>query len=171
MIRSRFRSLIKQGLLTKNNHNFGHNKQLNSTLKEMKPVEKLRQQLKISDEQLQEMSWKDRFKNLSKQYGSMAVIIYLSMSTTTLSLIYLAISNGIDVETRLRRSKAWVYDKLGISMTDQEEQEMTEFQKKKSLKFASTFLVAFAANKLLSPLKIMLTVLVTPSVAKWWRRR
>lgn len=120
----------------------------------------------------QSSSINQRLRELGKLYGSTSLAVYLTLSSTSLTCIFVAIWNGVDVEKYLENIK----EKLGFR-DSKESTEKTEFEKQSSNsssgwsleRFGTTFLVAFAANKLLSPLKAMITLFITPSVAKWWR--
>ncbi|KAI3657683.1 hypothetical protein MP638_003693 [Amoeboaphelidium occidentale] len=133
--------------------------------------------------QTRHASFSSRFKELGKKYGATSVVVYLTMSTTTFSIIFVAIRNGIDVEKHLVNAKAYVYEKIlgqtpPESNSTTEDDATTEYEKEEDIlkknkwtwkSLGTTFVVAFAANKLLSPLKAMLTMVITPTVAKWWR--
>ena len=53
--------------------------------------------------QQQPLSLSQKFKKFGKEYGKIGLTVYLSMSATTFSLIYLAIWNGVDVEKIIQK--------------------------------------------------------------------
>ena len=145
-----------------------------------------------------------RFRQLSREYGRASAMVYVGMSATTFSIIYVSIWNGVDVErvllSRIRHYKHILFPstadahkeapptetrstKVSEPVDDEDEDSgKTEFEssslsnsKVKNTwtweRAGTTFLVAFAANKLLAPLKLMLTVMVTPTLVKWIRFR
>lgn len=128
-----------------------------------------------NDVPLDQLPLRQRFRMMGKLYGRTSLAVYLGMSTTTFTCIFVAIWNGIDVERHVLKVK----QKLGWATEEQVAEEgATEFEKQASdrktgfslERVGTTFLVAFGANKLLSPLKVFLTVMVTPSIARWWKR-
>lgn len=141
-----------------------------------------------------------KLRQLTREYGRSAIAIYLLMSATSFSMIFIAIWNGIDVEKYLQHARHLISDRVpsrdsptlenskeasGVknqTQEPQEEDEETEFERNEQNmrqlekrgwskeRFWTTFLVAFGANKLLSPIKLMLTGIFTPSLVKWWRK-
>ncbi|KAI3651109.1 hypothetical protein MP228_004590 [Amoeboaphelidium protococcarum] len=143
-----------------------------------------------------------RFKQLGKKYGATGFVLYSAMSTTTLSLIFLALWNGVDVEKHIQQAKI----RFGLPVSAESDQELSpgvglqssspqgtslpvrdqyHYQDNVDLvnngaskklkgfswqRVGATFVMAFALNKLLVPLKAPLTVMFTPAVARWWRQ-
>ncbi|KAI3640852.1 hypothetical protein MIR68_001730 [Amoeboaphelidium protococcarum] len=142
-----------------------------------------------------------RFKQLGKKYGATGFVLYSAMSTTTLSLIFLALWNGVDVEKYIQQAKI----RFGLPVSSESDQEQSpgdgsqsssqgtslpirdqyQYQDNVDLvnnsankklkgfswqRVGATFVMAFALNKLLVPLKAPLTVMFTPAVARWWRQ-
>lgn len=104
------------------------------------------------------------------------------MSTTTFSIIYLALYNGVNVEQYVHeaikritgRDHAATVATIEPGTNGDNEVVVIEEVNKKSMKATSamtTAVVAFALNKLLSPIKLALTVVITPTLVRWLRRR
>lgn len=120
-------------------------------------------------------------RDLIKQYGPAALVLYLCISSTTFSLTFVALWNGMDV----RGYKQRLYDLMGISSTDDGEdeaaakgrQEVKELPQQTEWSWqrcATTFALAFAINKMFIPLKVPLLVFLTPRFSRFfnlWRRR
>jgi len=88
-----------------------------------------------------------------RKYGRIALFVHFTVYGITLATIYSLIKSGVDVS-------AWVkhLDFLGIS------HDSAAVQK------GSTFVLAFAATKVTSPVRFGITFLVTPILARKLRK-
>ncbi len=88
-----------------------------------------------------------------RKYGRIALFVHFTVYGITLATIYSLIKSGVDVS-------AWVkhLDFIGLS------HESTAVQK------GSTFVLAIAATKVTSPLRLGITFLVTPALARQLRK-
>ncbi len=84
-------------------------------------------------------------KELLAEYGGVAMTVYFAIFFACLGLFFLSIQAGIDLS-----QYDWFSGTLGQ---------------------AGTLGVAYAATKVIQPLRIGLTVLLTPFVAKWTKRK
>jgi hypothetical protein len=108
-------------------------------------------------------SLSERFKQLSKEYGKSAILVYVTMSSMSFTAITVALWNGVDVEGYLNKARAT------IGFPTPETQTPTE-RTKQSDSLLVTAVVAFSLNKLLSPLKILVTLWLTPRLARFIKR-
>lgn len=121
-----------------------------------------------------------KIRILTKHYGPISLILYVSMSLTTFTCIFIALLNGVDVDKLFK----YVYSAVsGFDAETETEEEQETVQKLKHdsnapflhtmnmSRLASTFVVAFTLNKFLTPFKAMLTAFLTPPLSRWWKGR
>ena len=77
-----------------------------------------------------------------KQYGKTGIAVYLGLTTTSYISLYLLIKNGVNFQPLL--------EKLNI--------------KNEQAEGAGTLLAAYAVNKALTPVKLILTASLTPKI-------
>jgi hypothetical protein len=126
-----------------------------------------------------------KLKEMYQKYGRLAILVYLSMSCTTFSMIYVAIWNGIDVKHLLSQylgrggndndndSNYSGSDNADDNNGAASQVDIDAVASKGDWSWervGTTFVVAFAANKLLTPIKLPLTAFFTPAIAKWLKR-
>ncbi|KAL3702185.1 hypothetical protein R1sor_020207 [Riccia sorocarpa] len=111
-----------------------------------------------------------RLKELFNKYGKVAIAVHLTVSTLSYGSCYVAIKNNVDVKELLQR--------VGLVSSESTEQEEskdgTVFKKisgSKVLEEGGAFAVAFLCNKALIPVRVPLTVVLTPPIARMWARR
>ncbi|KAJ4963226.1 hypothetical protein NE237_023165 [Protea cynaroides] len=131
------------------------------------------------------MSFTGRFRELMKKYGKVALGVHFSVSAASITGLYVAIKNNVDVESLL--------SKVGISGVTKEEperieisgEEMQEFsipidqqQTKKRDRTAElaassggALALAVLCNKALFPIRVPITVALTPPIARFLARR
>jgi hypothetical protein len=102
---------------------------------------------------LNELGYKEKLKLLMKKYGWFFIGTHFSIYFTVLGGIYLALNQGVDVIGLLRR--------LGVD-------RWVDISKFDSV--ASKLLLAFLLTKITSPIRIPITVTLTPLVARTFRR-
>lgn len=83
------------------------------------------------------LSLKEKLKVAVRDYGSTVIVFHVTHSLALLGIIYLAISSGLDVK--------WLLVKFGLGES-------------RIAAGASTFVVAYAVNKVLAPLRISITL-------------
>nr|XP_014280778.1 NAD-dependent protein deacylase-like isoform X1 [Halyomorpha halys] len=95
------------------------------------------------------LSLKDKMKMAVRDYGSTVIVFHITHSLTLLGIIYIAISSGLDVK--------WLLLKIGLGESN-------------VAAGASTFVVAYAVNKVLAPLRISITLGGTPFIVRYLRK-
>ncbi|MEC7986787.1 MAG: DUF1279 domain-containing protein [Myxococcota bacterium] len=88
---------------------------------------------------------KNKVQELMALYGKLALIIYIVIFLVVLSVFYIAIEVGVDLES-------WSY-----------------FQGR--LGQAGTLVVAWVATKITQPIRIAMTVALTPIVARFFGKK
>lgn len=85
-----------------------------------------------------------------KKYGPVAVVVWFSIFFATLGGFYAALSSGVDLAAI---ANDWGFDGARIAAE------------------SGTIVVAYAATKLVQPLRILLFLAITPPLAHWWNKR
>ncbi|XP_052194013.1 uncharacterized protein LOC127802319 [Diospyros lotus] len=125
-----------------------------------------------------------RFRELLRKYGKVALGVHFSVSAASMTGLYIAIKNNVDVEA--------VLEKVGMGggvSTANREQEQTPpishqsdvdeiVQNKKRNRTAElaassggALALALLCNKALFPIRVPITVALTPPVARFLARR
>ncbi|XP_065182611.1 protein FAM210A-like [Sycon ciliatum] len=105
-----------------------------------------------SDRPAASLSRAERLKLLVAQYGSVVMVFHVSMSLTSLGLMYVAVSAGLDVVA--------IAAKLGVDLGVDGSGAAT----------ASTFAIAYVAHKLLAPARIAITAATVPLIVRYLRQ-
>ncbi|KAJ3372309.1 hypothetical protein GGF31_002172 [Allomyces arbusculus] len=130
-----------------------------------------------------------KLRQLFKDYGRPAFFVYMAISTVDLSLSFVAVYSGVDVEKLVDTAKAYLtqwglwefavdqddVDELhGLNHPDGEGENAvapaTPATTPKNQSLLTTFLIAYAFHKLLLPIRVPITVAVTPAVVRYLRR-
>lgn len=113
-----------------------------------------------------------RFKELLKKYGKVGLGIHLSVSAASISGLYVAIKSNVDVESML--------EKVGMPGVSKEKkvEEMGSDRGKvrnRTAELAASsggaLAVAVLINKALFPVRVPITLALTPPVARFLARR
>ncbi|EEY61676.1 uncharacterized protein PITG_02010 [Phytophthora infestans T30-4] len=123
------------------------------------------------------LSHLERLKDLWRKYGIVAIGTYLSMYGAVLGSMYLAIDQGWLRTNRRTSSKGegqsdesfnlvattnkWIAEDLGIAQYLEVEQVSSK---------TGTFLLAWIATKFTEPVRLALTIAVTPRIARFLGR-
>ncbi|KAJ3365401.1 hypothetical protein GGF32_009259 [Allomyces javanicus] len=130
-----------------------------------------------------------KLRQLFKDYGRPAFFVYMAISTIDLSLSFVAVYSGVDVEKLVDTAKSYLtqwglwefavdqddVDELhGLNHPDSEGEgatvPTTPATNGKNQSLLTTFLIAYAFHKLLLPIRVPITVAVTPAVVRYLRR-
>ncbi|MCO5558196.1 hypothetical protein L7F22_063231 [Adiantum nelumboides] len=138
-----------------------------------------------------------RLRELVTKYGKVAVAVHLSVSTISISGFYVAIKNNMDVESALQRFgllgkdvEEALHREEQVQAQSQDDQAHSEgdhdwahpprdvttkddnSRREKALMGSGSALVlAVLCNKALLPLRVPLTVALTPPIARFLARR
>ncbi len=94
----------------------------------------------------------ERMKRLIQNYGTTAIALHISLSLTSLAIWYSIIYFGVDVPHYID------FERFGAVGN-------------KVLASSGTFAVAYAVHKLTMPVRITLTVFLTPVLVNWLRKK
>lgn len=123
-----------------------------------------------------------RIKELINKYGRVALVVHISVSTASYTSCYVAIRNNVDVNDLLNRigllpnphqpaselpdgTAAEKIEKVTGKVT-----EKLDHAAAKVLNQGGAFALAFVCNKALLPVRIPLTVVLTPPISRIWAR-
>lgn len=115
-----------------------------------------------------------RFKQLFKKYGKVALGVHLSVSAASVSSLYLAVKSNVDVES--------VFERFGIGVAKENEEligdvnDSGEIKKRnRTAELAASsggaLAVAVLCNKALFPLRVPITIALTPPISRFLARR
>ncbi|XP_065867239.1 uncharacterized protein [Euphorbia lathyris] len=122
-----------------------------------------------------------RLKEILKKYGKVAFVVHCSVSAASITGLYIAIKNNVDVES--------LFDRLhlpGISAKESDKQSQdgsattetaadVEKKRNRAAELAASaggaFTMALLCNKALFPIRVPITLAVTPPLAKFLARR
>lgn len=93
---------------------------------------------------------KARLKQLIDDYGYVALAVYWIIFLSTLAIFYVSLERGVDVGALIER--------IGLDWGAAAEK-------------TGTVAVAYAATKILQPLRILLTLALVPPIGTWWKKR
>ena len=114
-----------------------------------------------------------RFRELMKKYGKVAIGVHVSVSAVSIGGLYVAIKNNVDVEAILEKfHMGAASDQQNPNPTD--EGALPPPNNKTAQLAASAggaFTLAILCNKALFPLRVPITVALTPPVARFLARR
>ncbi|XP_058068027.1 uncharacterized protein LOC131217206 isoform X2 [Magnolia sinica] len=127
-----------------------------------------------------------RFRELMKKYGKVALGVHFSVSAASITGIYVAIKNNVDVES--------LFDKIGLSSSSKPDPgqdppahsidglvidylppPIPEHKKNRTAELAASsggaLALAVICNKALFPVRVPITIALTPAVARFLARR
>ncbi|XP_077246269.1 uncharacterized protein LOC143886202 [Tasmannia lanceolata] len=132
-----------------------------------------------------------RFRELFKKYGKVALGVHLSVSAASITGLYVAINNNVDVESMLGKiglsggSKSEPEPTATMSIPQTGEVVVEEWnpnqspqepkKKNKTVELAASsggaLALAVLCNKALFPIRVPITVALTPAVSRFLARR
>ncbi|RZF38540.1 hypothetical protein LSTR_LSTR006135 [Laodelphax striatellus] len=98
-----------------------------------------------------QLSNKDKLKRAVKEYGTTVIVFHISISLMSLGICYLAVSGGLNMNSML--------ETIGLHGSSDVTTE------------ASLLIVAYAVHKVLAPIRIGITLLVTPLIVRYLRKK
>ncbi|XP_062021642.1 uncharacterized protein LOC133738194 [Rosa rugosa] len=121
-----------------------------------------------------------RFRELLKKYGKVALGVHCSVSAASIAGLYVAIKNNVDVESLI--DKLPNLNPLKNSHEEKPTSEngpstavVEERKRNRTAELAATsggaLALAFLCNKALFPIRVPITLAVTPPLAKFLARR
>ncbi|KAM0025764.1 hypothetical protein Hdeb2414_s0021g00578411 [Helianthus debilis subsp. tardiflorus] len=125
-----------------------------------------------------------RFRELLNKYGKVALGVHLSVSAASITGLYIAIKNNLDVESALEKVRfkqlESILEKVGMAGPKEEEldadisnPESKQRNRTAELVASSGGALALAVlcNKALFPVRVPITIAVTPPIARFLARR
>ncbi|KAF8113286.1 hypothetical protein N665_0052s0009 [Sinapis alba] len=117
-----------------------------------------------------------RLKEIVKKYGKVALGVHFSVSGVSISGFYIAIKNNVDVESLLDKYQIPWFSKTPNPSLDLNPDEQvlasTDDKTKQLAKSAGGALaLAVLCNKALFPIRVPITMALTPPIARFLRQR
>ncbi|KAG0356216.1 hypothetical protein BGX24_006462 [Mortierella sp. AD032] len=125
----------------------------------------------------------DKIKQLVKQYGYTGVAVYLAISTLDLAATFVIVkAAGME---KIEKAQDWVLENIGhyfgykakphTHTTEEDLDKMDDEQVgaiyNKASGLWSVFVIAYGIHKLLVPLRVVATSMITPPLVKWLVKR
>ncbi|KAG2308015.1 hypothetical protein Bca4012_083028 [Brassica carinata] len=104
-----------------------------------------------------------RLKEIVKKYGKVALGVHFSVSGVSISGFYIAIKNNVDVESLL--------DKYQIPWFSDEKVSSEEKSRQLAKSAGGALALAVLCNKALFPIRVPITMALTPPIARFLRQR
>ena len=117
-----------------------------------------------------------RFREMFKKYGKTGLVVYLSISALDLTALYLAISNGVNLQPlidRLPFTKSFstnTKENNTESKTSSSAISSLNGSKNKAGGKLGAFAIAYGIHKLLMPIRFGATVAITPYISRLWSK-
>ncbi|KAK7256321.1 hypothetical protein RIF29_29763 [Crotalaria pallida] len=126
-----------------------------------------------------------RFRELVRKYGKVAVGVHVSVSAASIAGLYVAIKNNVDVETLLEKFHMGAVsdptnDSHASPTADPDSSSAAVLAdaagaKNRTAQLAASaggaFTLALLCNKALLPVRVPITVALTPPIARFLARR
>ncbi|KAL2330122.1 hypothetical protein Fmac_017703 [Flemingia macrophylla] len=117
-----------------------------------------------------------RFRELMKKYGKVALGVHLGVSTASITGLYVAIRNNVDVEAILEKfHMGAVSDTENPNPNPNFDDQTAPPPKNRTAQLAASaggaFTLAILCNKALFPIRVPITVALTPPIARFLARR
>ncbi|KAI3718268.1 hypothetical protein L6452_19132 [Arctium lappa] len=127
-----------------------------------------------------------RFRELLKKYGKVALGVHFSVSAASISGLYVAIKNNVDVESALEKVRfkqlESILEKVGMAGPKEEvevEGDASNIPQSKprnrtaelAASSGGALALAVLCNKALFPVRVPITIALTPSIARFLARR
>ncbi|KAJ3692819.1 hypothetical protein LUZ60_011914 [Juncus effusus] len=124
------------------------------------------------------MAFTGRMKELMKKYGKVAIGVHLSVSAVSITGLYVAIRNNVDVDSLFKRIGISRPETGGSGGTgDGSEREGQEQQAKRNrtaemvASSGGALALAILCNKALFPVRVPITIGLTPPIARFLAKR
>nr|KYP39365.1 hypothetical protein KK1_039343 [Cajanus cajan] len=118
-----------------------------------------------------------RFRELMKKYGKVALGVHLGVSTASITGLYVAIRNNVDVEAILEKfHMGTVSDEQNPKPNPDAVQDAAAPPKNRTAQLPAAsaggaFTLAILCNKALFPVRVPITLALTPPIARFLARR
>ncbi|XP_076894947.1 uncharacterized protein LOC143547395 [Bidens hawaiensis] len=121
-----------------------------------------------------------RFRELFKKYGKVALGVHLSVSAASITGLYIAIKNNLDVESALEKVRfkqlESILDKVGMGgPKEPDDSDPKSKNRNRTAELAASsggaLALAVLCNKALFPVRVPITIAVTPPIARFLARR
>ncbi|XP_001606632.2 uncharacterized protein LOC100118386 [Nasonia vitripennis] len=106
------------------------------------------------------LSKRERMQILIKDYGKTIIVFHVGISLISLGIFYTIVSSGFDPTPIIQYFSGGTPEKAG------EDELVTNIMSE-----GSTFLIAYAVHKLFAPVRLSLTLALTPMLVKYLRRK
>jgi len=126
------------------------------------------------------MVTKGRLRELFSKYGKVGLGVHMSVSAISIAGLYVAIENNVDVESLLAKiglqshSKEVLGEDSGVANEEMQSEKPTKGKLESSELLKSgggALALAVLCNKALFPVRVPITIALTPPIARFLARR
>eukprot|EP00252_Welwitschia_mirabilis_P019943 TRINITY_DN4758_c0_g1_i1.p1 TRINITY_DN4758_c0_g1~~TRINITY_DN4758_c0_g1_i1.p1 ORF type:complete len:138 (+),score=20.51 TRINITY_DN4758_c0_g1_i1:198-611(+) len=122
-----------------------------------------------------------RLKEVLSKYGKVGFGVHMSVSALSITTLYVAIKNNVNVEALLSKigihtpHEQWEEGSTDVNATGGEEEETLDHKSARKGEFLASgggaLALAILCNKALFPVRVPITMALTPPVARFLARR
>jgi len=121
-----------------------------------------------------------RLRELFSKYGKVGLGVHMSVSAISIAGLYVSIQNNVDVESLLARiglpshSKEVLDEDSGAAIEEMQSEKPTKGKLESSELLTSSggaLALAVLCNKVLFPVRVPITIVLTPPIARFLARR
>ncbi|KAK1434620.1 hypothetical protein QVD17_00368 [Tagetes erecta] len=119
-----------------------------------------------------------RFRELLKKYGKVALVVHCSVSAASVTGLYVAIKNNVDVEAVLEKLRLQqLVEKISNKEQLEDHEMIGEVAKPRNrtaelaASSGGALALAVLCNKALFPVRVPITIALTPPIARFLARR
>ncbi|GFQ01062.1 hypothetical protein PHJA_002250100 [Phtheirospermum japonicum] len=116
-----------------------------------------------------------KFKELVKKYGKVGLGVHFSVSAASITGLYIAVKNNVDVELMLQKVGLPSLAKEKDTKSSDVPSDKIEEERNRTTELAASsggaLALAVLINKALFPVRVPITLALTPPVARFLARR
>ncbi|XP_076927215.1 uncharacterized protein LOC143590698 [Bidens hawaiensis] len=118
-----------------------------------------------------------RFLELLKKYGKVALVVHCSVSAASITGLYVAIKNNVDVESALDKVRFNQLQSVFGPKQEMDQEIVADVAKSKNrtaelaASSGGALALAVLCNKALFPVRVPVTIALTPPIARFLARR
>lgn len=120
-----------------------------------------------------------RFKEILKKYGKVGIGVHMAVSTVSITGFYVAIKNNVDVESLLAKwnlpgvssNREAEADEVVVSSGSEDGSSERKNRTAAATSAGGAFAIALLCNKALFPLRVPITIALTPPISRFLARR
>ncbi|XP_014218363.1 uncharacterized protein LOC106646753 [Copidosoma floridanum] len=122
---------------------------------------------KIDQKSWLKMSKAERLNIIIRDYGRTVIVFHVGISLVSLGIFYGLVSSGLDLSPMIETVSSF----MGSGEVNSLDTNDSDKLAMKIMNEGSTFLIAYAIHKLFAPVRISTTLICTPLIVKYLRKK